>query len=173
MAGWPSDANRPERQAEDAGRSIPVLSQTSRETDFVHRGPEPQPVQTPTRALDGLYKFLYSTMAKELRWVGRALEDLREFPAEARRDAGHQLHLVQLGLELDDWRPMPAVGAGAVEIRIHDDAEYRVFYVAKYSEAVYVLHAFGKKSRKTAQRDINLGRERFKELQAWRRNAGL
>ena len=125
------------------------------------------------RLIDGSYKFLYNTVAKELRWVGRSLDDLREFPAEVRRGAGHQLHLVQLGLEPDDWRPMPAVGAGVVEIRIHDDAEYRVFYVAKYAEAVYVLHAFGKKSRKTAQRDINLGRERFKELQAWRRNAGL
>ena len=112
-------------------------------------------------------------MAKELRWVGRALEDLREFPAEARRDAGHQLHLVQLGLEPDDWRPMPVVGAGIVEIRIHDDAEYRVFYVARYAEAVYVLHAFSKKSWKTAQRDIDLGRKRLKELQAWRRETGL
>lgn len=112
-------------------------------------------------------------MAKELRWVGRALEDLREFPGEARRDAGHQLHLVQLGLEPDDWRAMPAVGAGVVEVRIHDDVEYRVFYVAKYSEAVYVLHAFPKKSRRTAHRDIDLGRERLKELQAWRREAEL
>jgi phage-related protein len=104
--------------------------------------------------------------------VGRALEDLRGFPPEARRDAGHQLHLVQLGLEADDWRPMPSVGAGVVEIRIREDREYRVFYVARYVEAVYVLHAFVKKSRRTAQRDIDLGRERYKELQAWRRDAG-
>lgn len=130
-------------------------------------------LQAPTRVLDGLYKFLYNTVAKALGWVGRALEDLRDFPAEARRNAGHQLHLVQLGLEPADWRPMPAVGAGVAEIRIHDDAEYRVFYVAKYAEAVYVLHAFVKKSRTTAQRDIDLSRERFKELQAWRREAGL
>lgn len=108
-------------------------------------------------------------MAKDLAWVGRALEDLRDFPDEVRREAGHQLHLVQLGMEPDDWRPMPSVGAGVVEIRLHGDAEHRVFYVATFSEAVYVLHAFEKKTRKTAQRDIELGRENLKELRKWRR----
>lgn len=112
-------------------------------------------------------------MAKELRWVGRSLEDLRDFPSAARRDAGHQLHLVQLGLEPEDWRPMPSVGPGVAEIRIHDDTEHRVFFVARHAEAVYVLHAFEKKSRKTAQRDVELGRERLKELQRWRREEGL
>lgn len=111
-------------------------------------------------------------MAKTLRWVGRSLEDLCDFPRDARREAGHQLHLVQLGLDPDDWRRMKSVGPGVVEIRIHNDAEHRVFYVAKYPEAVYVLHAFEKKSQKTALRDIELGRQRLRELRQWRQEEG-
>lgn len=68
---------------------------------------------------------------------------------------------------------MPSIGPGVVEVRIHDDTEHRVFYVAKYAEAIYVLHAFEKKSQKTAQRDIELGRQRLKELQQWRREEEL
>lgn len=112
-------------------------------------------------------------MAKDLHWVGRALDDVRDFPDEARREVGHQLHLVQLGLLPDDWRPMPTVGPGVVEIRLHDPTEHRVFYVARYAEAVYVLHAFEKKSHKTAQRDLDLGRDRLRDLQQWRREEGL
>ena len=112
-------------------------------------------------------------MAKDLWWVGRSQEDLRDFPAQARREAGHQLHLVQLGIEPEDWKPMPSVGPGVMELRIHDETEHRVFYVAKYAEAIYVLHAFEKKSQKTAQRDLDVGRDRFRELQQWRREEGL
>ena len=80
-------------------------------------------------------------MPKDLGWVGRSLEDIRDFPAEARREAGHQLHQLQLGLAPDDWKPMPTVGPGVAEVRIHEDGEYRVFYVTRFEEAVYVLHA--------------------------------
>jgi phage-related protein len=68
--------------------------------------------------------------------VGSALDDLRDFPEDARREAGHQLHLVQLGLVPDDWKPMPAVAAGVYEIRIHTALQHRVFYVAKFSDGV-------------------------------------
>ena len=68
---------------------------------------------------------------------------------------------------------MPSVGPGVMELRIHDETEHRVFYVAKYAEAIYVLHAFEKKSQKTAQRDLDVGRDRFRELQQWRREEGL
>ena len=104
--------------------------------------------------------------------MGRSLDDLRDFPAEVRREAGHQLHLVQLGLAPDDWRTMPSLGPGVVEIRIHDDTEYRVLYLARYAEAVYVLHAFEKTTQKTAQRDLELGRERLKDLRRWRQEEG-
>jgi len=60
---------------------------------------------------------------------------------------------------------MPSVGAGVYEIRIHVDDAYRVFYVAKFEEAVYVLHAFQKKTQKTAKHDIEIGRQRYKTAQ--------
>jgi phage-related protein len=112
-------------------------------------------------------------VAKDIGWVGRSLDAVRDFPTEARRQAGHQLHLVQLGLEPDDWRPMPTAGPGVTEIRLHGETEHRVFYIATFKEAVYVLHAFEKKTRKTAQSDVQLGRENLKELRKWRREQGL
>lgn len=110
-----------------------------------------------------------SMTAKELSWVGSSLDDIRDFPEEARREAGHQLHLVQLGLEPSDWKPLPSVGSGVNEIRIHTEVEHRVLYIAKFPEAVYVLHAFEKRSRKTPQREIDLAKQRLRELMQWRR----
>jgi phage-related protein len=89
---------------------------------------------------------------------------MRAFPEDARRQAGHELYQVQQGLSASDWRPMPSVGTGVMEIRIHTAREFRVFYVAKFEEAVYVLHAFEKKTRKTPQRDLDLTRSRYAEL---------
>ncbi len=109
--------------------------------------------------------------SKELFWVGSSRDDIRAFPEEARQEAGHQLHLVQLGVEPSDWKPMPSVGTGVNEIRIHTAVEHRVLYVAKFAEGVYVLHAFEKRGRKTAQRDIELARERLRDLIQWRREA--
>jgi len=102
--------------------------------------------------------------------VGSALDDVREFPEDARREAGHQLYLVQLGLEPDDWKPMTTVGAGVYELRIRTSVEHRVFYIAKFTEGVYVLHAFAKKTRRTAQSDIRLGQQRLRDVLAWRRD---
>jgi phage-related protein len=106
---------------------------------------------------------------KPLLWVGSALDDLRDFPDDARSVAGHNLHLVQLGLEAEDWKPMPAVGPGAYEIRIHTATEYRIFYVAKFEEAVYALHCFEKKARRTPRQDLEIGRERYRALLRERR----
>jgi phage-related protein len=101
---------------------------------------------------------------KPLFWVGSARQDLRAFPEDARRIAGHELHLVQEGLEPDDWKPMANVGPGVYELRIHTGVEHRVFYVAKFAEGVYVLHAFEKRTQQTAQRDLELARERYREV---------
>jgi|SRR6185369_2613828 len=101
---------------------------------------------------------------KKLFWVGSALQDLRAFPDAARRMAGHELHLVQEGLEPADWKPMTTVGSGVYELRIHSNLEHRVFYVAKFEEGVYVLHAFEKRTRQTAQRDVELARERYRDV---------
>lgn len=108
---------------------------------------------------------------KPLFWVGSTLEDLRAFPEEARRLAGHELHLVQQGLEPDDWKAMTEVGSGVFELRIRTAVEHRIFYVAKFAEGVYVLHAFPKKTQRTAPRDIELGRERYRAVLRQRQEA--
>ena len=105
---------------------------------------------------------------KPLQWLGSSRIDLRAFPRNARRVAGFQLRRVQRELEPYDWKPVASIGPGVREIRIHLPLEHRVLYVARFAEAVYVLHAFKKRSRKTAQRDIELARQRFRELVAWR-----
>jgi phage-related protein len=104
-------------------------------------------------------------LTKPLSFMGAALDDLRDFPRSARREAGFQLDKVQKGDDPDDWKPMPVVGSGACEIRIRDEAgAFRVLYVAKYPEAVVLLHAFQKKTRKTTQKDIDLAKERYRDM---------
>ena len=101
---------------------------------------------------------------KPVVWLGDSLERVRDFAPEARHEAGMQLGLVQAGLEPANWKPMPAVGLGVNETRVRVGGAYRVIYVAKFVEALYVLHAFQKTSRKTARIDIDLARRRFRSL---------
>jgi len=101
---------------------------------------------------------------KTVVWLGDSLDRVRDFAPEARHEAGVQLGLVQAGLEPADWKPMPTVGLGVNEIRVRVGGAHRVIYVAKFVEAVYVLHAFQKTSRKTARIDIDLARRRFRSL---------
>ena len=101
---------------------------------------------------------------KPVRFVGSVKKDLSVFPPSARNRAGHELFLVQVGREPDDWKPMPAVGSGACEIRVRDaSGAFRVIYVAKFEDAIYVLHAFQKKTRKTAREDIDLAVRRYQD----------
>ena len=84
---------------------------------------------------------------KTVRFVGSARDDLAAFPKIARTRAGHELFMIQVGRNPDDWKPMSSVGPGACEIRVRDpNGAYRVIYVAKFTDAVYVLHAFQKKT---------------------------
>ena len=101
---------------------------------------------------------------KHLYWLGDSLDQVKTFSYEAKRSAGHQLGLVQSGLDPEDWKSMETVGSGVKEIRIRLEKSYRVLYVAKFSEAVYVLHAFVKKTQKTSKKDIDLGADRYKAL---------
>jgi len=102
---------------------------------------------------------------KEIRWVGSAYDDLVAFPDEPRRDAGFQLGKVQSGLEPEDWKPFDGVGAGTREIRIRDASGiFRVMYVAKFEEAVYVLHCFQKKTQATSQRDKDIAMARYRAV---------
>lgn len=101
---------------------------------------------------------------KPVIWLGDSRERLREFPDEARNVAGFELWEVQQGNPPSDWSPMPTVGLGVNEIRVRSGGAFRLIYVARFSEAVYVVHAFQKKSRKTAQGDLELSRRRFRAL---------
>ncbi|HIJ24693.1 MAG TPA: type II toxin-antitoxin system RelE/ParE family toxin [Gammaproteobacteria bacterium] len=99
---------------------------------------------------------------KPIYWVGSSYSDLLEFPLEAKQDAGYQLHRIQNGLEPENWKPFQAVGTGVKEIRISDDGNaFRIMYVAKFHEKIYVLHSFQKKDQKTRPQDINLAKKRY------------
>ena len=88
---------------------------------------------------------------KPVRFLGDSLQRLRDFPVDARQDAGYQLDKVQRGLQPDDFKAMPTIGKGVEEIRIRDDSGiYRVIYTARLANVMFVLHAFQKKSQRTA-----------------------
>ena len=90
---------------------------------------------------------------------------MREFPEDARHDAGYQLDKVQRGQTPDDCKPMPSIGKGVEEIRIWDNSgTYRVIYTARLRDAVYVLHAFQKKTQATAKRDRDVARQRLAQV---------
>jgi len=103
---------------------------------------------------------------KPVEFYGDSLEELKRFPGSARRKAGHELELVQWGIEPSNWKPMTVIGPGAREIRIRDEQGiYRMIYVVRFRDAVYVLHCFQKKTQKTSKSDLELATRRYKELQ--------
>jgi phage-related protein len=102
---------------------------------------------------------------KPLKFIGSSLDDLCNFPAEARQQAGFELFAIQKGRDPSDWKPMPVIGSGVREIRIHVLGEWRVIYVARFADAVYVLHAFRKRSQKTRREDIDLARQRYRRIE--------
>lgn len=103
--------------------------------------------------------------AKPVEFCGSALADLRAFPDAARREAGFQLDRVQRGRDPEDWKPMKDIGTGVREIRIRAaDGAFRVIYVTKFADAVFVLHCFQKKSQKTSREDVDLATRRYKAL---------
>ncbi len=102
---------------------------------------------------------------KPIAFVGGALDEVRDFPISARRQAGHQLDRVQRGLDPDDWKPMPSIGPGVREVRIHDETgAFRVIYIASLADTIYVLHAFQKKTQRTAKRDLDLAAMRLRQI---------
>ncbi|OFZ99839.1 MAG: hypothetical protein A3H35_00390 [Betaproteobacteria bacterium RIFCSPLOWO2_02_FULL_62_17] len=101
---------------------------------------------------------------KPITWLADSKSRLREFPSEARGVAGFELWEVQQGKDPTDWKPMPTVGLGVKEIRVHAGGAFRILYVAKFVEAVYVLHVLHKKDNKTPKAVLDLARARFREL---------
>jgi phage-related protein len=111
-------------------------------------------------------------MEKPIDWRGSSLDDLREFPEAARRVAGYESRKLQRGELPDDWRPFPKVGSGVNEIRIDSpDGGFRVMYVAKFQEAIYVLHSFQKSTRKTARSDVEIAKTRYRAVVAERKTS--
>lgn len=102
---------------------------------------------------------------KGIDWKGSSFEDLLAFPDDARREAGFQLGKVQNGLDPDDWKPFDEIGPGVKEIRIKEAAgTFRMMYVAKFEEAIYVLHCFQKKAQATPQPDKDIATARYKAV---------
>ena len=106
---------------------------------------------------------------KKITWLGDTHETVKEYPSNIRREIGYNLDKVQRGFDPADWKPMVGVGQGVKEIRIHEGNEYRIFYVVKFQEAVYVLHSFIKKTEQTSKKDIDLGKKRYIEMLQIRR----
>lgn len=101
---------------------------------------------------------------KPLEFAGRSREDVQEFPPLVRRAVGLELLKVQMGDSPKDFKPMPSVGKGVYEIRVHLEGAWRLMYVAKFANAVWVLHAFQKKTQQTSKEDIELAKQRLKEI---------
>lgn len=103
---------------------------------------------------------------KPLRFIDSSQKDLRAMPSDVRQALGLELMTVQYGGKPSDFKPMPSVGVGTYEIRYRDTTHgaFRVVYVAKLADAVYVLHAFQKKTQKTPKPDIELAAQRYRKL---------
>ena len=109
---------------------------------------------------------------KPIDFQGNSKQVISDFPDGPKEDIGYQLYKVQIGEEPDGWAPMKTVGPGTREITVQDkDGWYRVFYVAKFEEAIYVLHAFQKKTNKTPPGEIEVARKRYKALEQSRKLA--
>lgn len=103
---------------------------------------------------------------KPLVFLGSSQNDMRSFPASVRHEVGLELMRVQFGSMPTNYKPMPVVGSGTYEVRVKIAGEWRAIYVAKFEAAVYVLHAFQKKTQKTPAGDIELARKRYKLIGA-------
>jgi phage-related protein len=100
---------------------------------------------------------------KPIVFLGSSLESIRGFPAGVKREAGYELDMVQRGDAPKDWKAMPSIGTGVREIRIRIRGAWRVVYIANRDDAVYVLHAFQKKTQRTSKQDIAAIKSALKE----------
>ncbi len=116
--------------------------------------------------------------AKPVRWVGSSRTDLQAFPVEPRTNAGYAIWVAQLGDKAPQAKPLKGIitGAGVLEVvESHDGNAYRVVYTVRFADAVYVLHAFQKKSvkgKRTQTHDVTLVKKRYKAAEADYRERG-
>ena len=102
---------------------------------------------------------------KAIVFLGDSLDIIRTFPEQMRRQACFELRRVQHGLDPSDWKPMNIIGVGVREIRVRDsNGAFRILYVASLADAVHVLHAFQKKTQKTAKRELDVAAARLRQL---------
>lgn len=102
---------------------------------------------------------------RPIAWAGSSFDDLLSFPEAVRREAGYQLHRLQAGLEAADWKPMTEIGRGVEEVRLRGSSgAYRILYIARFEQAVYILHCFVKKSRRTSEYDKRIAKARFQSV---------
>lgn len=106
---------------------------------------------------------------KEVVWYPEGLKEQikKAWPEQVRKDAGFELGRVQQGLDPNHFREMPSIGAGVREIKVQDEnkSQYRLIYVAKFEEAIYVIHVITKKTtEKTDKDDIEISKKRYKEI---------
>ena len=106
---------------------------------------------------------------KQITWLGNTYQSVKSYSGIVRQEIGYNLDKVQRGQDPHDWKPMISVGSGVKEIRIHEDKEYRVLYVAKFEESIYILHSFIKKTEQTLKKDIELAKQRYIEMLEIRR----
>ena len=125
------------------------------------------------RPIKPLALYIHTDIIKPMKpvlFLGDSLKCIRDFPEDARQDSGYQLDKVQRGDQPDDFKTMPSIGKGVEEIRIWDDSgTYRVIYTARFADAVYVIHAFQKKTQTTSKRDIEIAKERYAQLMRGRK----
>lgn len=100
-------------------------------------------------------------------WEGDSKEVLQAFPKAARQNLGFELWRLQQGERPNDYRPLPSIGAGVFELRDQDErAWYRVIYLSRINDVIYVLHCFEKKSREMPRRDFEKAKQRLKTVRA-------
>jgi phage-related protein len=121
---------------------------------------------------DIIFCIMGFAATKPVVWMASSKKDLRAFPQAARRRAGYEVRQVQMGLEPTDWKPMRTVGEGACEIRVRIGGEHRLIYVARFMEAIYVLHVFEKKTQRMVRSDLELARARYRDLVSRRSQRG-
>ncbi len=141
------------------------LMRQNLQPDFRWAEPAKVHVRSRVGSIDSSSKYLDNCdMIKALHWLGSSLEDVSGFPIEARRQLGFELFAVQVGQMPSDFKPMPQIGKGAYEIRVHVLGEWRLVYVARQADTVFVLHAFHKKTQKTRKADLQLAARRYQQI---------
>jgi len=108
-------------------------------------------------------------------WPQNLTDEIKnDWPVEMRKEGGFQLGRVQQGLEPNNYRPMPTIGAGVKEIKLQDEGknQYRLIYIAKFEEAIYVFHVITKKTTEsTSKHDIELAKKRLGEINQHRQTS--